>query len=121
MDVRLGPYQAAGLNVVRQVYFETMRWAIERLLGWDDARQEASFDGWFNPDEVSIIVADRADVGWIQQRINQGAIFLGSIYITPRMQRKGIGTRVIQGGDVGSDEDQSSLRALREAGISGHP
>jgi ribosomal protein S18 acetylase RimI-like enzyme len=35
-------------------------------------------------------------VGWIQKRQDQDAIFLGSIYITPAMQGKGIGTRVIR-------------------------
>ena len=73
-----------------------MRVAIERLFGWDQAHQEASFAGWFNPDEVNIIVASGVDVGWIQQREDGGAIFLGSICVTPQMQGKGIGTRVIQ-------------------------
>ena len=40
---------------------------------------------------------DGADVGWIQQRQERNAIFLGSIYILPAMQRKGIGTQVIRG------------------------
>lgn len=95
MNVRLRPYQAKDFDFARQLYFQTMRWAIERLFGWDQAQQEASFEAWFNPHEVSIIVADEVDVGWIQQRLDHDAIFLGSIYITPSMQRKGIGTRVI--------------------------
>jgi ribosomal protein S18 acetylase RimI-like enzyme len=70
--------------------------AIERLFGWDQAHQEASFAGWFHPAEVNIITADGADVGWIQHREETDAIFLGSIYVMPAMQRKGIGTRVIQ-------------------------
>jgi len=73
-----------------------MRWAIEHHFGWDEAQQEESFAGWFKPDEVSIITADGADVGWIQQRPDRDAIFLGSIYLKPTMQRKGIGTHVIR-------------------------
>lgn len=96
MDVRLRACQAEDFDFARQLYFETMRWAIERLFGWDQAHQEANFDGWFNFDEVDIIVADGVDVGWIQQREDGGAIFLGSIYVIPEMQKKGIGTRVIQ-------------------------
>jgi ribosomal protein S18 acetylase RimI-like enzyme len=96
MDVHLRACQAQDFDFARQLYFETMRWAIERLFGWDQDHQEASFAGWFHPDEVSIIVADGVDVGWIQQRREAGAIFLGSIYVKPEMQRKGIGTRVIQ-------------------------
>jgi ribosomal protein S18 acetylase RimI-like enzyme len=96
MDVHLRAYRKEDFDFARQLYFETMRWAIERLFGWDQARQEATFAGWFNADEVNIIVANEIDVGWIQQREDGGAIFLGSIYVVPEMQRKGIGTRVIQ-------------------------
>src|SRR5580698_8273073 len=96
MDVHLRVYQAQDFDFARQLYFETMRWAIQRLFGWDQAHQEASFAGWFHPDEVSIIVADSVDVGWIQQREDADAIFLGSIYVKPGMQRRGIGTTVIQ-------------------------
>jgi ribosomal protein S18 acetylase RimI-like enzyme len=96
MDVRLRPCRAQDFTFARALYFETMRWAIERLFGWDQAHQEESFAGWFQPDEVSIITADGTDVGWIQQRTDRDAIFLGSIYVIPAMQRKGIGTHVIR-------------------------
>jgi GNAT superfamily N-acetyltransferase len=96
MDVHLRAYQAQDFDFARQLYFETMRWAIERLFGWDQAHQEMSFAEWFNPNEARIIVANGVDVGWIQQREDGSAILLGSIYVTPAMQRKGIGTRIIQ-------------------------
>jgi ribosomal protein S18 acetylase RimI-like enzyme len=96
MDVRLRAFRTQDFTFARGLYFETMRWAIERLFGWDEAYQEESFAGWFKPDEVSIITADGTDVGWIQQRPDRGAIFLGSIYVKPMMQGKGIGTHVIR-------------------------
>lgn len=65
MNLHLRPYQAEDFDFARQLYFETMRWAIERVFGWDQAQQEASFDQWFHPDEVSIIVADEVGLGWI--------------------------------------------------------
>lgn len=95
MDLRLRAYCANDFEFARGLYFETMRWAIERVFGWDQARQEASFAEWFKADEVSIIVADSADVGWIQQWPDGETTIIGSIYIAPAMQRKGIGTRVI--------------------------
>jgi ribosomal protein S18 acetylase RimI-like enzyme len=96
MDVRLRACRTQDFTFARGLYFETMRWAIERLFGWDEAHQEESFAGWFKPDEVSIITADGPDVGWIQQRPERDAIFLGSIYVIPTMQGKGIGTHVIR-------------------------
>ncbi|MGB6686705.1 MAG: GNAT family N-acetyltransferase [Terracidiphilus sp.] len=97
MDVHLRAYADRDFDFTRRLYFETMRWAIEHHFGWDETRQEASFAEWFKPEEVSIITTDGTDVGWIQQRQERDAIFLGSIYILPAMQRKGIGTHVIEG------------------------
>ena len=96
LDIRLRAYQPRDFGFARALYFETMRWAIEPIFGWDQGRQEAGFAEWFIPDEVSIITADGIDVGWMQRRRDGDAIFLGSIYIVPAMQRRGIGTRVIQ-------------------------
>jgi hypothetical protein len=45
-----------------------MRWIIERLFGWDQAREEENFLGFFKLDEVRIITAGARDVGWIQER-----------------------------------------------------
>src|SRR5579864_7737029 len=96
MDVCLRGYRAEDFEFARRLYFETMRWAIERLFGWDQVCQERSFADWFKPEEVSIITVDGTDVGWIQKRQDHDAIFLGSIHVTPTMQRKGIGTQVIR-------------------------
>ena len=43
-----------------------------------------------------MITADGLDVGWIQQRLDDNGILLGSIYVAPAMQRKGIGSGLIQ-------------------------
>jgi ribosomal protein S18 acetylase RimI-like enzyme len=96
MDVRLRACEARDFDFARRLYFETMRSAIERVFGWDEARQHASFAEWFKPEEVSVITADGLDAGWIQQRLDDNSIFLGSIFVAPAMQRKGIGTTVIR-------------------------
>jgi ribosomal protein S18 acetylase RimI-like enzyme len=96
MDVHLRAYEPRDFDFARRLYFETMRWAIERVFGWDEVREHASFSEWFKPAEVSVITADGLDVGWIQQRLDNNAIFLGSIYVAPSMQRRGIGSSVIQ-------------------------
>ena len=96
MDVRLRAYHVRDFDFARRLYFETMRSAIQPLFGWDEGRQEASFAEWFKPEEVSVITADSLDVGWMQHCVQRDAIFLGSIYIQPAMQRKGVGTHVIQ-------------------------
>jgi GNAT superfamily N-acetyltransferase len=73
-----------------------MRWIIERLFGWDPAREGKNFAQFFRLDEVRIITADEQDVGWIQEQVDDATINLGSFYVMPMMQRRGIGTQVLQ-------------------------
>jgi ribosomal protein S18 acetylase RimI-like enzyme len=96
MDVRPRASHAWDFDFARGLYFETMGSMIERLFGWNQARQEENFTGWFKLDEVSIIAADGIDAGWIQQRADSREIFLGSIYVVPSMQGQGIGTHVLR-------------------------
>jgi ribosomal protein S18 acetylase RimI-like enzyme len=86
----------ADFTFARGVYFETMRWIIERLFGWDQEREDKNFAQFFKLDEVRIITVNGQDVGWIQQQVEDTTINLGSFYVTPAMQRHGIGTQVLQ-------------------------
>ena len=79
----------------RNLYFETMRGMIERLFGWDQAREERNFADFFKLDEVRIITADEQSVGWIQEQVENTTINLGSFYVMPMLQRRGIGTKVL--------------------------
>jgi len=80
----------------RNLYLETMRGIIDRLFGWEQAREEKNFARFFKLEEVTIITADEQDVGWIQEQVGERSINLGSFYVVPSMQRRGIGTRVLQ-------------------------
>lgn len=96
MDIRLRASHAQDVDFARGIYFETMRSRIERVFGWDQAHQEASFLDWFKLEEVSVITANGIDVGWIQCRPGRDEIFLGSLYVLPSMQSQGIGTHVLR-------------------------
>ena len=80
----------------RSLYFETMREIIDCLFGWDEAREDSNFARFFNLNEVRIITADGQDVGWIQEQISESSINLGSFYVAPGMQGRGIGTQVLR-------------------------
>ena len=96
MDIQLREARPADVDFARALYFETMRGMIEPLFGWDQRRQEESFAEWFDLEQASIIMADGRDVGWMQTRANEGEVFLGSLYVIPEMQRRGIGTHVLR-------------------------
>lgn len=73
-----------------------MRAIIERLFGWDRSHEEKNFARFFKLEEVRIITADVQDVGWIQLQISERSINLGSLYVAPPMQGRGIGTEVLR-------------------------
>lgn len=80
----------------RSLYFDTMREIINRLFGWDQHREQENFARFFKLEEVRIITVDDQDVGWIQEQISERSINLGSFYVLPAMQGRGIGTYVLR-------------------------
>jgi len=97
MQIALRPALPEDRAFAQALYFETMRWIIERLFGWDEARERLNFAAFYDLGGVEIITADGAEVGWMQVQPAEGAIFLGSLYVKPEMQRRGIGTEVLRG------------------------
>jgi GNAT superfamily N-acetyltransferase len=96
MNVGFRAARPEDFAFARDLYFETMRWVIERLFGWDKKHQEESFAGFFKLDEVRIITVGARDVGWIQERPEAESIYLGGLYVMPAMQRQGIGGQVLE-------------------------
>lgn len=96
MDIHVREAGPADVSFARALYFETMREMIESNFGWDQRRQEESFAEWFDLREVGIIVTDDRDVGWMQSSTNEHEVFLGSLYVRPEMQRRGIGTHILR-------------------------
>ncbi len=96
MQIALRTACSEDFVFARNLYFETMRGMIERLFGWDQTREERNFAGFFKVEEVRIIIADGHDVGWIQEQVEDRTINLGSFYVMPAMQGRGIGTKVLE-------------------------
>lgn len=95
MKIALRAACAEDFIFARNLYFLTMRGMIEQLFGWDREREERNFAGFFKVSEVRIITADEESVGWIQEQVEDRTINLGSFYVIPEMQRRGIGTKVL--------------------------
>ncbi len=96
MKIELRTALPGDFEFARRTYYDTMRWIIERLFGWDEAREDAKFAGYFDPAAVRIITVDERDAGWLQTQPGEGAINLLSLYLTPPLQRQGIGTTILQ-------------------------
>jgi GNAT superfamily N-acetyltransferase len=96
MNIALRAACEDDVPFARDLYFETMREIIEQLFGWDQSREEENFTRFFKLEEVRIITADGQNAGWIQEQISESSINLGSFYVVPAMQGRGIGTHVLR-------------------------
>lgn len=94
--IALRPAQAADLAFCRRITHDAMRWIVEQLFGWDEARQIDRFARQWNLDEVRIMTVGGEDAGWLQTAPVEDAVFLKQIYLDRPFQRQGIGTRVVQ-------------------------
>jgi GNAT superfamily N-acetyltransferase len=97
MIVALRSADPEDYEFARQTYYQTMRWIIERLFGWDQDKQDASFAEYFRLEEVRIIMADGACAGWIPTKVDADGLTLQQFYVVPRLQRRGIGTQILRG------------------------
>jgi hypothetical protein len=131
VKIALRAARSGDFVFARDLYFETMH-GIERLFGWDQAREERNFAGFFKVEEVRIITADEQNVGWIQEQVEDRTINLGSFYVIPAMQgrrhRETSSRNTFDAGrcstkshDVGGDKGKSCSAFLREARISDYP
>jgi GNAT superfamily N-acetyltransferase len=96
MRIALVPAASGDDEFARETYYATMRWIIERLFGWNQAEQDASFASQFRPDDARLIMMDDQRVGWIQTEQSSSAVTLHQFYVVPALQRRGIGTQVLR-------------------------
>jgi ribosomal protein S18 acetylase RimI-like enzyme len=96
MEISLRAALPGDFEFARRTYYDTMRWIIERLFGWDEAREDAKFARYFDIGAVRIITVDGRDAGWIQTQPGEGAINLVSLYVAPPLQRQGVGTTILK-------------------------
>ena len=78
------------------LYGGLMRGLSQDLNLWHEKAQRALIRSTVNSGDVSIIVADRQPVGWLQLQDDEDALYLHQFYITPAYQGRGIGTRLIE-------------------------
>jgi GNAT superfamily N-acetyltransferase len=95
LAIRLRPATADDLPFARGLYFETMRWIIERHFGWDEQAEIGKFDRQFVPGEVQVVLRGEQAVGWLQVEELGDHLFLKQMYVRPQDQRRGIGTGLL--------------------------
>jgi ribosomal protein S18 acetylase RimI-like enzyme len=109
MDVSFRPARPSDRAFIEALYFETQRWIIERLFGrrGDDVERQ-KFEAFYNESSTRVIVFGSEDAGWISITSNNDGIEIEQIYLLPRLQNRGIGSRIIS--DIISEARASGRR-----------
>jgi ribosomal protein S18 acetylase RimI-like enzyme len=97
MRIALRPATPEDMAFARGLYLDNMREVSQRIgFVWDEAQQTARFNARFVVVEVSIIVLDGADIGWMQIAASDTELFLKQFFVHPKHQRRGIGTELLR-------------------------
>lgn len=94
MQLAFRKAQPGDFDFCASLYFS---WAgdVIRDLSLDMGAQVANFRERWHPDEVRVITLNGTDVGWLQSRDEEGALYLVQLFVEQTVQRQGIGTWVL--------------------------
>ena len=95
MRLTLRPARPEDLDYCARHYFEGMEKIIKGLNLNMDVQVAGLRQRW-DVTQVRIITLDGTDIGWLQSFENDGALFLGQLFVDGALRRRGIGTEVVK-------------------------
>jgi len=93
--ITLRPATVVDFDFAQRIYLAAGRIMTRGLFEWRQAEQEKRFAGQFKPEETRIIIADGAEIGWMQVRDEAASVFLAQLFLAEPHQGRGIGTRLL--------------------------
>jgi ribosomal protein S18 acetylase RimI-like enzyme len=92
----LRPARDADFQFLYELHEATMRDYVEQTWGWDDQTQLQRFRSGFQPELLTIVIVDGVDSGMIATESRPADVWLSSIELHPRIQRRGIGAALVR-------------------------
>jgi ribosomal protein S18 acetylase RimI-like enzyme len=96
MTIDLRSARSDDYTFALDLYLKAIKPLALAWVGWIDEEQEAQFANLWRPDDTKIITLKGEDIGWVEFRRTGDELFLKQLYITPKHQRRGIGSRVMR-------------------------
>jgi ribosomal protein S18 acetylase RimI-like enzyme len=93
--VGLRPATSEDYDFLYHLLKATMQEYVAQTWGWNEEWQQAYFRLTFDPAKNQIVVLNDQDIGVLSTEKKESEVFLGSIYILPEYQRRGIGAQLI--------------------------
>lgn len=91
----LRPAKEADFDFVKNIHHQTLRDYVEPIWGWDEKFQDDQVKKRFIPERFQIVTQGAKDIGILVVEHNEREFFITSISITPRLQSRGIGRKII--------------------------
>jgi GNAT superfamily N-acetyltransferase len=88
--------QEADKDWLYDLYSLTLRPAIEKTWGWDEAFQKASFSEHLSPEKFEILTIEGNNIGGFMLEEREDCLWLEMLLIDQAYQRRGIGSRLIR-------------------------
>jgi ribosomal protein S18 acetylase RimI-like enzyme len=87
----LRPAGEADFDFLYDLHEVTMREYVEAIWGWDDRFQREMFAKSFGDKPRSIVIVDGADNGVVCIEARADEVYLHTLEVHPRVQRRGVG------------------------------
>jgi len=117
LEITIRPAAQSDLDSLFHLVRITMKDYIAATTGWDEAKERETFTKYFDFSsyQISVIVLDKRDIGYLKTDRTDRGIFLANIHVHPDYQNQGIGTRIIKSLliDAGQRGVPVSLKVLK--------
>ncbi|MDJ0521986.1 MAG: GNAT family N-acetyltransferase [Planctomycetota bacterium] len=97
VDYELRPSTDEDHDFLRRAHHAGLQPWITAVFGWDPEEQERLMDDWLQRVQPDIVTIGGKDAGYLLVR-DDGDVITGlAVVLLPRYQRRGVGTRLVQG------------------------
>jgi ribosomal protein S18 acetylase RimI-like enzyme len=94
-DFGLRPARQEDFGFARELYLSSMKPLLQALDAWNEEEIETAFRGYFDVDEIRVVILDDEDVGWIQISHTDSEVCLDQLHLVEASRDRGIGTALI--------------------------
>jgi ribosomal protein S18 acetylase RimI-like enzyme len=116
-EVTIRPAVRSDFDFLFHLVCITMKDYIAATTGWDEVKEREIFTRYFDFSayQISVIVLDGSDIGYLKIDHMEREIFLANLHVHPDYQNQGIGSRILKS-LLGEAEQQGvsvSLKILK--------
>lgn len=97
MNITLRPATAADRQFVEDVFFETYRWVLEEMFGWEGGDESDKFEEFYSESDTQIILVDDQPAGFLSLLRRRMHMDIQCLFLRPQFQNRGIGTHLLRG------------------------